>query len=324
MNSRRSRILAWLALVAAGALLPTISAAQTFPSKPIRIVVGFAAGGSTDLVARVFAAKLNTVFAQPIIVENRPGAGGNIAAELVAKSPADGYTLLATPSAFSVNPSLYRKVPYDAIKDFAPVTAISSYVLFLVCHPSLPVRSVKELIALAKSKPGVLNYSSAGTGTTTHISGELLSYMTGVKMTHIPFKGTGQQIPALLSGEVALAFGSTTVVPLIQTNKVVLLGVTGAKRFPGFPNAPAIAETVPGYEVNSWNALFAPAGTPPDVVRRISEEVGKALRQADALEIFEKQGLQATAGRPEELAAMVAAEVARWAKVIKAANIPLQ
>ncbi|MBI2292162.1 MAG: tripartite tricarboxylate transporter substrate binding protein [Betaproteobacteria bacterium] len=312
-----------LAVIAA--LLPAMAMAQTYPSKPIRIVVGFSAGGSADLVARVAGSKLSDRLGQSVIVDNRPGAGGNIAAELVAKSPADGYTLLVAPSAFAVNPSLYRKVPYDAIKDFDPVTTISTYMLFLVCHPSLPVRSVKELIALAKAKPGHLNYSSAGTGTTTHISGELLSYMAGVKMTHIPYKGTGQQLPALLSGEVALAFGSTTVVPLIQARKIILLAVTGAQRFPGFPDAPTIAEAaVPGYEVTSWNALFAPAGTPAAIVKRISEEVGKGLRQADALEIFNRQGLQEAAGTPEAVAALVAAELAKWGKVIKAAGIPLQ
>jgi tripartite-type tricarboxylate transporter receptor subunit TctC len=302
----------------------TLAVAQNYPTKTIRLLVGFAAGGSTDLVARLSATKLTAALGQPVVVENRPGAGGNIAAELVAKAPPDGHLFLVTPSSFAVNPSLYRQVPYDAIKDFAPVTAISSYMLFLVCHPSLPARSVKALIALAKSRPGLLNYSSAGTGTTTHISGELLAYMTGTNMTHIAFRGTGQQLPALLSGEVALAFGSTTVVPLIQTRKIVLLGVTGAKRFPGFADVPTIAETVPGYEVTSWNAMFAPAATPPAIVRRVSEEVGKGLQQSDALSVFEKQGLQAAAGKPEDLAALVATEVARWAKVIKAANIPLQ
>ena len=298
--------------------------AQNYPVKPIRIIVGFSAGGSSDLVARVTAAKLNMAWGQPVIVENRPGAGGNIAAELVAKSPADGHVLLVTPSSFAVNPSLYRKVPYDAIKDFAPVTNLSSYMLFLSCHPSLPVRSVKTLIALAKAKPGHLNYASAGTGTTTHIAGELFAHMAQVQMTHIPFKGTGLQLPAVMSGEIALAVGSTTVVPLIQARKLVLLGVTGAKRFAGFPDAPTIGETLPGYEVTSWNALFAPASTPATTVRRISEQVGKGLKQNDVLDIFEKQGLNEAHGTPEELGALVAAELSRWAKVIKAAQIPLQ
>ena len=316
-----------LPFAAAYALWCVPAAAQpvpSFPAKPLRILVGFAAGGSADLLARIAAAKLNAALGQPAVVENRPGAGGNIAAELVARSAPDGYTLLVAPSAFAVNPSLYKRTPYDARRDFAPVTTLSTYMLFLVCHPSLPVKSAKDLIALAKARPGQLNYSSAGTGTTTHIAGELLSYMTGTTMTHIAFKGTGQQVPALLSGEVALAFGSTTVVPLIQSKKVALLGVTGAKRFPAFPDAPTIAETVPGYEVTSWNALFAAAGTPPDIVRRLADEVAKGLRQSDVLDIFQKQGLQSAAGRPEELAALVAGEVTKWAKVIKAANIPLQ
>ena len=316
-----------LPFAAAYALWCAPAAAQpapSFPAKPLRILVGFAAGGSANLLARIAAAKLNAALGQPAVVENRPGAGGNIAAELVARSAPDGYTLLVAPSAFAVNPSLYKRTPYDARRDFAPVTTLSTYMLFLVCHPSLPVKSAKDLIALAKARPGQLNYSSAGTGTTTHIAGELLSYMTGTTMTHIAFKGTGQQVPALLSGEVALAFGSTTVVPLIQSKKVALLGVTGAKRFPAFPDAPTIAETVPGYEVTSWNALFAAAGTPPDIVRRLADEVAKGLRQSDVLDIFEKQGLQSAAGRPEELAALVAGEVTKWAKVIKAANIPLQ
>ena len=311
-------------VAAASTLWPALIVAQSYPTKPIRVLVGFAAGGSTDLVARLSAAKLNAALGQSVIVENRPGAGGNIAAEMVAKSPPDGHLLLVAPSAFAVNPSLYKQTPYDAIKDFAPITAVSTYMLFLVCHPSLPVRSVKELIALAKARPGQLNYSSAGTGTTTHISGELFSYMTGTAMTHIAFKGSGQQTPTLLSGEVALAFGSTTVVPLIQAKKVVLLGVTGAKRFPTFPDAPAIAESVSGYEVTSWNAMFAAAGTPPDIVHRLAEQVSKGLRQNDALDIFEKQGLQTAGGRPDELAVLVAAEVSKWAKVIKAAKIPLQ
>ena len=311
-------------VTAACALWPARIVAQPYPTKPIRVLVGFAAGGSTDLVARISAAKLNAALGQSVIVENRPGAGGNIAAEMVAKSPPDGHLLLVAPSAFAVNPSLYKRTPYDAIKDFAPLTTVSTYMLFLVCHPSLPVRSVKELIALAKARPGQLNYSSAGTGTTTHISGELLSYMTGTAMTHIAFKGSGQQTPALLSGEVALAFGSTTVVPLIQAKKVVLLAVTGAKRYPVFPESPTVAETVPGYEVTSWNAMFAAAGTPPEIVRRLADEVSKGLRQNDALDVFEKQGLQTAGGRPDELAVLVASEVSKWAKVIKTAKIPLQ
>ncbi|MBI4190172.1 MAG: tripartite tricarboxylate transporter substrate binding protein [Betaproteobacteria bacterium] len=307
-------------------LLGTATAgAADYPTKPIRIVVGFSAGGSADLVARVAGQKLGAGLGQSVIIDNRPGAGGNIATELVAKAPADGYTLLVAPSAFSVNPSLYRKVHYDPIKDFEPVSVLTTYMLFLVAHPSLPVRSVKALIALAKARPGQLNYSSSGTGTTTHIAGELFASMAGVQMTHIPYRGTGPQLPAVLGGEVALAFGSTSVVPLVQARKLIPLGVTGAKRFPLLPDVPTIAEAaLPGFEVTSWNAMFAPAGTPVAIVKRISTEVVNGLRQADALEIFEKQGLQQEAGTPEALAALVRTEVAKWAKVIKDANIPQQ
>lgn len=312
------------ALIAFVALLPGVASAQTYPTKPIRILVGFAAGGSTDLVARISASKLNAALGQPAVVENRAGAGGNIAAELVAKSPADGHTFLVTPSSFAVNPSLFRQVPYDAIRDFTPVTKLSSYMLFLICHPSVPARSVKELIALAKARPGQLNFGSAGTGTTTHIAGELLSFMENIKIQHIAFRGTGQQLPATLSGEVALGFGSTTVVPLIQTRKLVALGVTGAKRFPALPDVPTIGETVKGYEVDSWNAMFAPAGTPAAIVKRVNEVIVKGLKDRDAMEVFDKQGLQDGSGPSEELAALVAQEVPKWAHVIKAANIPLQ
>lgn len=322
MTARRR---SWFLVCAAfGALLPAFAAGQAYPTKPIRIVVGFAAGGSSDQMARIAGAAIHSGLGQPAIIENRPGAGGNIAAEIVAKAPPDGYALLVTPSAFAVNPSLYRKVPYDAFKDFTPVVQLSSYMLFLVCHPSLPVRSLEELIALGKSRPGQLDYSSAGTGTTTHIAGELLASEVGIKLTHIAFRGTGQQIPALLSGEVALAFGSTTVVPLIEAKRVVLLAVTGAQRFQGFPDVPTIGETVKGFEVLSWNAMFAPAGTPAAIVRQLNQQIAKGLREPAVATLLEKQGLQAGGGSPEALGALVAAEVPRWAKVIRAGNIPLR
>ena len=311
-------------LLAIGLLLPCMTIGQTYPAKPIRILVGFAAGGSTDLVARVSATKMNAALGQPVVVENRAGAGGNIAAELVAKSPPDGHVFLVTPSSFAVNPSLYKQVPYDAMKDFAPVTQLSSYMLFLICHPSIPARSIRELITLAKAKPGQLNFGSAGTGTTTHIAGELLAYMERIQIQHIAFRGTGQQLPATISGEVALGFGSTTVVPYIQTRRLVALGVTGAKRFPTLPEIPTIGETVKGYEVDSWNAMFAPAGTPPAILKRVSEIIVKGLKEKDTMEVFEKQGLQDGSGTPEDLGSLVAQEMPKWAKVIRAANIPLQ
>ncbi|MBI4188933.1 MAG: tripartite tricarboxylate transporter substrate binding protein [Betaproteobacteria bacterium] len=304
-------------------LLPTLAWAQVYPTKPIRIVVGFAAGGGADIVARIAGQKLSAGLGQSVIIDNRPGAGGNIATELVAKAPADGHTLLATPSSFVINPSLYSKVAYDPIKDFEPVSALTSYMLFLVIHPSLPVRSVKALIALAKAKPGHLGYASGGSGTLTHIAGELFAYMAGVRMTHIPYKGGSPAVPAVIGGQVEMTFQPPiNVVPHVRVGKLIPLGATGPKRSTALPDVPTIAEAgIPGFEATAWNALFAPAGTPAAIVKRISEGVGKGLRQADALDIFEKQGLDQAAGTPEELAALVRTEFTKWAKVVKSAGI---
>ena len=297
-------------------------AADSYPVKPIRLVAPFAAGGGVDFVARLLGPKLSASFGQTVMVDNRPGAGGNIGTEIVAKAPADGYTLLVVSNSFTVNPSLYKSVPYDPIKDFECVTLLTSYMMFIVGHPSLPARSVKALIALAKSKPGSLNYASAGSGTTTHIAGELFAHMAGARMTHVPYKGSGPSMTAILSGEVALSFASTTAVPHIASGKLVLLGVTGAKRSPRFPDAPTVAESgLAGYEATGWNALFAPAGTPNSIVRRLSEAAGKGLHERDALEIIEKQQLELATGTPEALAARVRTEAAKWQKVIKAAGI---
>lgn len=306
------------------AALTSATAVAQVPGKPIRLVAGFSAGGSVDQVARLIGPKMSAGLGNSVVVDNRPGAGGNIACEIVQNSPPDGNTLLIAPAAFSVNPSLFTKVNYDPIKGFEPVTRLVDYMLFLVSHPSLPARNVKELIAMAKARPGQVNYSSAGTGTTTHIAGELLSYLAGVQMQHIAYKGTGPQLPAVLGGEVALAFGSTTVVPFIQQGKLALLGVSGAKRFPAFPNTPTIGETVKGFEVTGWQGMWAPAGTPPNVIKRLNEEVVKALKDPDVLKAFAAQGLDAEPSTPQELGNLVKVEVAKWAKVIEFAKIPKQ
>ena len=314
-----------LFLCAQFGLLAPASQAASYPVKPIRIIAPFAAGGGVDFVARITSQKLSAGLGQSVIIDNRPGAAGNIGTELVAKAPADGYTVLAVSNSFTVNPSLYRKIPYDPIKDFEPVTLLTSYMLYLVRHPSLPVRSVKALIALAKAQPGSLNYASAGSGTTTHIGGELFTYMAGVRMTHIPYKGSAPSLIAVVGGEVALTFGSTSAVPHITAGKLVLLGVTGSKRSPRFPEVPTVAESgLPGYEATGWNALFAPAGTPIAIVKRLSDAVGIGFKEADALELFEKQDLEQGAGTPEALAALVRTELTKWAKVIKAAGIEQQ
>jgi tripartite-type tricarboxylate transporter receptor subunit TctC len=296
--------------------------AQTYPSRNIRMIVPFAAGGGLDFVSRIAAAKLAAGLKQTVIVDNRPGASGNIGTAVAAKAPPDGYTLMTISNSFTVNPSIFRSVPYDPVKDFAPVSMLTSYMLFVVAHPSVPARTPKALIDLAKARSGVLTYASAGHGTTTHIAGELLAYMANIKLAHIPYKGSAPSLPAVISGEAMLSFAATAVVPHIRSGRVVLIAVTGAKRSPVFPDAPTVAEGgVAGYESIGWNALFAPAGTPQAVVQRLSDVVGAGLREADAMSTFEKQGLDLAAGSPESLATIVRNETARWAKLVKAAGI---
>lgn len=305
------------------AILSAVASAQTYPVKPLRIVVPFQAGGSVEPIARLVAQKLSAAFGRPVVIENRPGAGGMTGTEYVAKSPADGYTLLATPSAFVMNAALYNNASYDPNKDFEAVASLASYPLLLACHPSLPVRSVKDLIGLAKAQPGSLNYSSGGVGTSNHVAAELFGYMAGVRLTHVPYKGGGPAFTAMIAGEVHLMFvASQTAMPLLKSGRLRVLGVSTAKRSPFFANVPTIAEAgVPAFEVNSWTALFAPAGTPAAIVKSLNAEVEKALRQPDALEVLEKQGLEHAAGTPEEVASMIRTEVAKWTKVIKTIGI---
>jgi tripartite-type tricarboxylate transporter receptor subunit TctC len=240
----------------------------------------------------------------------------------VAKAPADGYTLLIVQSSITVNPSLQKKVPYDPVKDFEPISKVSSYMFFVVAHPSLPARSVKELIVLAKSKPGLINYASVGVGSGTHLAGELFGHMAGAKLTHIPYKGTGQVMPDLLGGQVALTFGSTTVVPHVKSGKLIALGVTGAKRSPVLPDTPTVDESgLKGFEVTAWNALFAPAGTPQPIVNRLNELTRKNIALAEAKSVMDAQGLDGDTGTAAELGNLVKSEMVKWARVIKIAGI---
>lgn len=305
------------------ALLPALACAQAYPVKPIRIVVPFNPGGSVEVIVRLVGQKLTAGLGQPVIIENRPGAGGVVGTEHVAKSPPDGYTLLATPSAFVMNAALHNNSSYDPIKDFEAVSTLASYSLLLVCHPSLPVRSVKALIALARAQPGGLNYSSGGIGTSNHVAAELFGHMAGVRLTHVPYKGGGPAFMALIGGEVHIMFpAAPTTMPFVKSGKLRVLGVSTAKRSHFLPDVPTIAEAgVPGYEVNSWSGLFAPAGTPAAIVKSINAEIAKGLRQADALEVLEKQGLEQAAGPQEEAASLIRTEVAKWTKVVKATGI---
>ena len=309
--------------VAAALVLSCIHVnAQTYPVKPVRIINPFSPGGSLDLVARLLAKSLTGDLGQQFIVENRPGAGGSIGVELVAKSPADGYTLLIVQSSITVNPSLQRKVGYDPVKDFEPISKLSSYMFFVVAHPSLPARNVKSLIALAKVRPGQINFASVGVGSGTHLAGELFGHMAGVKLAHIPYKGTGQVMPDLLGGQIALTFGSTTVVPHVKQGKLVALGVTGAKRSSVLPDVPTVDESgIAGYEVTAWNALFAPAGTAQPIVSRLNELTRKNIANAEARSVMDAQGLDGDTGTQAELANLVKSELAKWARVIKVAGI---
>jgi tripartite-type tricarboxylate transporter receptor subunit TctC len=296
--------------------------AQSYPVKPIRMINPFSPGGSLDLVARMLAKSLSAELGQQVVVENRPGAGGTIGVDLVAKSPPDGYTLLAVQSSITINPSLQQKMPYDPVKDFAPTSKISSYMFFLVVHPSLPARSVKQLIALARANPRQINYASVGIGSGTHLAAELFDFMAGVKMTHIPYKGTGQVMPDLLGGQVAVHFGSTTVVPHAKSQKLIPLGVTGAQRSPALPQVPTISEAgITGFEVISWNALFAPAGTSETIVNRLNGLVKQGMEKPDARGVMEAQGLDVSTSTPADLGALVKVELVKWAAVIKAAGI---
>ena len=305
-----------------GVLMCGAASAQQWPVKPVRIINPFSPGGSLDLVSRLLAKGMSTDLGQQFVVENRPGAGGSIGIELVAKSPPDGYTLLMVQSSLTVNPSLQRKVPYDPVKDFEPVSKVSSYMFFAVVHPSLPVRTVKELITLAKAKPGQVNYASVGVGSGTNLAGELFGYMAGVQLTHIPYKGTGQVMPDLLGGQIALSFGSTSVVPHVKQGKLHILGVTGARRAAVLPNAPTLDESgLKGYEVATWYAMWGVAGSPQVINDRMVKEIASALASNELKGLWAQQGAVIGAANPKDMAAFVSAEIAKWAKVAKSANI---
>ena len=322
MIAKAALVIARLAALAVLTAITGVPYAQTYPTKPIRMVNPFSPGGSLDLVSRALARTMTVELGQSVYVDNRPGAGGNLGVEFVAKAPADGYTLLAMQTSLTINPSLMKQVPYDPIKDFEPISKISSYMFFLVVHPSTTVRSVQQLISFAKANPDQLTYASVGVGSGTHLAGELFKSMTGVKMIHVPYKGSGPSIIDLDRGQVALSFGSTSVLPHVQTKKLILLGVSGSTRSSFVPDTPTIAESgVPGYEVTGWNALFAPAGTPAAIVNKLNQLVRQGLANPDSRAVMGAQGLDATPSTPQDLGELVRTELAKWSKVIKAVGI---
>jgi tripartite-type tricarboxylate transporter receptor subunit TctC len=302
------------------AAFATGASAQGFPTKPIRIVVPFPAGGTTDVLARAAAQKLTETLGQPAVVDNRPGAGGNIGAELVAKSAPDGYTLLmGTVGTHAINPGLYPKLPYDHVKDFAPVILVAGVPNVLVVNPSLPVNSVQELVAYAKANPGKLNFASSGNGTSIHLSAELFKLMAGVQMTHVPYKGSAPALQELVGGQVQLMFDNLpSSLALIKAGKLKALAVTSKERAPALPDVPTIAESgLPGYDASSWFGLLAPAGTPPPAIARLNGEIAKWLATPEAREKLLAQGANAAGGTPEDFARFIAAETAKWQKVVK-------
>jgi len=306
-----------------GALLSLPAAAQPYPSKPIRIIVPFPAGGPTDIVTRTISQKLTESWGQPVVVDNRAGLGGGLGTEQAAKAPPDGYTLLmGTIGGLAVAMSLVPNRGYDTLRDFAPVTQAVTVTNFLVVHPSLPAKTVKELIAIAKARPGQLNYASAGAGTAPHLAGELFKMMAGVNIVHIPYKGSAPALTALLSGEIEMNFeNSLIVMPHVASGKVRPLGVTGAQRSRLLPAVPTIAETLPGYNAAGWYGLVAPVATPRDIVVKLNTEVVRILRLPDVIERLAGQGAEPAGGTPEAFAAFIRSEIDKWAKLVKAANM---
>jgi tripartite-type tricarboxylate transporter receptor subunit TctC len=314
-----------LGVFIAAAVFSAAALAQTYPSKPVRMVVPFAAGGAVDTVARALGQKLGESWKQPVLVDNRPGAGGNIAAEVVAKAPADGYTLLITTQGFAISPGLYKKLPFDAMRDFAPVTQLTSSFLVLVCSPQLPAQSIRELIALAKSRPGAINYGSTGTGAPPHLLGEVLKSSAGVDMLHVPYKGDAPLTQALLAGEVQVAFTPLAgVLPHIRSGRLRALGVSGKRRSAEMPEVPTFAEAGLPFEFTGWLGIFAPAGVPRELAAQLQREIAKAIVAQDLLERWPAWGYQAVGNTPEEFAARLSSDMAMYAKVIRDARIPAQ
>jgi len=303
------------------------AAAQTqYPTKPIRLVVPYPPGGPTDFVGRAVSAKLTELLGQQVVVDNRPGAGTIIGSELIARAAPDGYNLLfGTGGGTFLTPLILPKVPYDPQKDFAPVAMLVMSPMVLVVHPSVGANSVKELIAVAKAKAGQLNFSSVGAGTAPHLGGELFKSLAGVDIMHVPYKGTAPAMTDLIAGRVQFAFSSIpTVQTHVQAGRLKMLGTGGAKRSPALPGIPTVADTLPGFELVTWYAVFAPAGTPAVIVNRLNSEIAKVLKDADIQKRFGEQGLETTVMTPQELKRYTEADVSRWARLIKAANIKAQ
>ena len=320
MQIRYSQWAAWCVCTGLAIMAVPASAQQGFPSRPIRMICPFPPGGTTDLVARLVAQKFTEAWGQQVVVDNRPGAGGVIGTEMVAQAAPDGYTiLLGSITTHAVNPALYKNLKFDPVKDFAPVSLVVSSPQLLAVHPSVPAKSVKELIALAKAKPGQYNYASAGTGTSPHLTFELFRSMAGIDVVHVPYKGTGPAITDLVGGQVQMMItGVVALMPHVKSNRLRALGVTSAKRVAALPDVPTVAESgVPGFDVSSWFGVFLPARTPRPIVMKMNEEIRKILANPDVRQRLIDQGADPASNTPEEFAAYVKAEMARWGQVVR-------
>lgn len=292
--------------------------AQRYPDKPVRLVVGFPPGGAADILARIAAQQLTLSLGEQVVVDNRGGAGGLVATEIMARAVPDGYTLLFTSIPHVINPHLYRKVNYDAVKDFDAVIQFVAVPLMLASNTSFPAKSVQDLVAIAKTKPGQVNYASAGAGSSSHLAMELFKSTAHVDMTHIPYKGTGPLMIDLIAGQVSVTIASAVpLIPQVKAGKLRGLAVTGAKRSGAMPELPTIGETVPGYEVTNWFGILAAKGTPHTVIVRINADLNKALRASDLSDLLHAQGADAAGGTPEEFAALIRKDFAKWGRVVK-------
>ncbi len=310
-----------LAAIIAPSLI-ALASAQTYPVKPVRIIVPFPPGGGTDIVARAVAQKLGESLGQTFVVDNRGGAGGTVGSEAAAKAPPDGYTLaMATSSTHGVAPSLYPKLGYDPLTNFAPVTLVATTPFVLVVHPALPVKTVPELIALAKRQPGKLNYGSAGNGSSNHLTVEMFDMLANVKMTHVPYKGSGPALVDLMAGQVDLLINDmSSLINYVNAGKMRAVAVTSSKRNPALPKVPTIAETLPGYDAEAWYGVLAPAKTPAVITAKLQEEIVKLLRTTDLKDKLHLQGLDAVGDSQAEFLAYMQRDIAKWAKVVKASG----
>lgn len=300
-----------------------MAATAEYPNRTVRLIVPYGPGGGTDIVARLLAQKLSEGWKHNVVIDNRDGGGSTIGTSLAARANPDGHTLVIVTATFAINPSLHKKLPYDSVRDFAPVSQVTSSLYVIAVHPAFPATSMKQLIALARASPGKITYATAGNGSSGHLGMELLKTMTGIDMVHVPYKGAGPATIAVVGGQVQLIMGSTTAaLPHIRANRLRPLAVTTAKRFPILPDVPTVAEAgLPGYEVDGWYGILAPAGTPADRVQIISKQLALALSSAELKEHLSRDGIEALGTSPEAFARYIKAEMTQWAKVVAAANV---